>query len=54
MLSLGKYFSVVNENAHRAAGDVNALCKLWEIWMNEFSKQYGKNDIITIYNTVYM
>jgi DNA polymerase-3 subunit alpha (Gram-positive type) len=53
MLSLGRYFSVVNESAHRASGDVNALCKLWDIWMNEFYRQYGKNDIITIYNTVY-
>jgi DNA polymerase-3 subunit alpha (Gram-positive type) len=53
MLSLGRYFSVVNESAHRAAGDVNALCKLWDIWMTEFYRQYGKNDIITIYNTVY-
>jgi DNA polymerase III alpha subunit (gram-positive type) len=53
MLSLGRYFAVVNESAHRAAGDVNALCKLWDIWMTEFYRQYGKNDIITIYNTVY-
>ena len=54
MLSLGKYFSVINESAHRAAGDVNALCKLWDIWMNEFNKKYGKNDIITVYNTIYL
>lgn len=53
MLSLGKYFSVVNESAHRAAGDVNALYKLWDIWMIEFNKKYGKNDIITVYNTIY-
>jgi len=53
MASLGKYFSIVNESAHRAQGDVNALCKLWDIWMHEFNKQYGKNDIITVYNTVY-
>jgi DNA polymerase-3 subunit alpha (Gram-positive type) len=53
MLSLGKYFSVINESAHRAAGDVNALYKLWNIWMNEFNKQYGKNDIISVFNAVY-
>jgi DNA polymerase III alpha subunit (gram-positive type) len=54
MASLGKYFSVVNESAHRAAGDVNALIKLWDIWMLEFNKQYSKNDIITVYNTIYI
>jgi len=53
MLSLGKYFSVVNENAHRASGDVNALIKLWNIWMTEFNRQYSKNDIISVYNTIY-
>lgn len=53
MASLGKYFAIVNENAHRASGDVNALCKLWDIWMVEFNKQYHKNDIITVFNTVY-
>jgi len=54
MASLGKYFSVINESAHRAAGDVNALIKLWDIWMREFNKQYGKNDIITVFNTIYI
>jgi DNA polymerase III alpha subunit (gram-positive type) len=53
MLSLGKYFSVINESAHRASGDVNALYKLWNIWMNEFNKQYGKNDIISVFNALY-
>ena len=53
MASLGKYFGIVNENAHRASGDVNALRKLWDIWMVEFYNQYQKNDIITVFNTVY-
>ena len=54
MASLGKYFAVINESAHRAAGDVNALIKLWDIWMRDFNKRYGKNDIITVFNTIYI
>jgi DNA polymerase III epsilon subunit-like protein len=76
LLSLGRYFSVIDENAHihhtplhpytltplhqytytpihRSLGDVKTLYKLWNIWMSEFYKQYGKNDIITVYNTIY-
>lgn len=53
LASLSKYFSITNHNAHRAQSDVNTLYNLWNIWMHEFEKQYGKNDLITVYNTIY-
>jgi DNA polymerase-3 subunit epsilon/DNA polymerase-3 subunit alpha (Gram-positive type) len=53
LASLSKYFGVINRSAHRAMSDVETLEKLWSIWIVEFERQFGKNDMISVYNQIY-
>ena len=43
--SLGKYFTIINKNAHRALDDCVVLIKLFQILLTFFKQKYNSKDL---------